>query len=116
VAADLDGPGAGATHDGRVRPRAERVPGDMRAGGRRAADREPGARGRVRAGVGQPTEPTRQKCRVDRLRGGGGERDAAAAAGSGASVLFYDFLIEEGVRDANPVGRGRYTPGRRFGG
>jgi integrase len=24
--------------------------------------------------------------------------------------LFYDFLIEEGVRDSNPVGRGRYTP------
>ena len=30
--------------------------------------------------------------------------------------LFYDFLIEEGVRESNPVGRGRYTPGRRFGG
>ena len=30
--------------------------------------------------------------------------------------LFYDFLIEEGVRDSNPVGRGRYTPGRHFGG
>ena len=27
--------------------------------------------------------------------------------------LFYDFLIEEGVRESNPVGRGRYTPGRR---
>jgi len=30
--------------------------------------------------------------------------------------LFYDFLVEEGVRDSNPVGRGRYTPGSRFGG
>jgi integrase/recombinase XerD len=30
--------------------------------------------------------------------------------------LFYDFLVEEGVRGSNPVGRGRYTPGRRFGG
>jgi len=30
--------------------------------------------------------------------------------------LYYDFLIEEGVRDTNPVGRGRYTPGKRFGG
>jgi integrase/recombinase XerD len=29
--------------------------------------------------------------------------------------LFYDYLVEEGVRDANPVGRGRYTAGRRFG-
>jgi integrase len=26
--------------------------------------------------------------------------------------LFYDFLIEEGLRESNPVGRGRYTPGR----
>jgi hypothetical protein len=26
--------------------------------------------------------------------------------------LFYDYLIEEGIRPTNPVGRGRYTPGR----
>jgi hypothetical protein len=25
--------------------------------------------------------------------------------------LFYDHLVEEGVRDMNPVGRGRYAPG-----
>ena len=30
--------------------------------------------------------------------------------------LFYDHLIEEGVRDNNPVGRGRYAPGARIGG
>ncbi|MGO9103677.1 tyrosine-type recombinase/integrase [Mycobacterium sp.] len=30
--------------------------------------------------------------------------------------LFYDFLVEEGVRESNPVGRGRYTAGRGFGG
>jgi hypothetical protein len=30
--------------------------------------------------------------------------------------LFYGFLIEEGLREANPVGRGRYTPDRGFGG
>ena len=24
--------------------------------------------------------------------------------------LFFDYLIEEGLRDSNPVGRGRYTP------
>ena len=29
--------------------------------------------------------------------------------------LFYDFLIEERVRDNNPVGRGRYTPRRELG-
>ena len=30
--------------------------------------------------------------------------------------LFYDYLMEDGVRQTNPVGRGRYTPGRGFGG
>lgn len=30
--------------------------------------------------------------------------------------LFYDFLMEEGLRTSNPVGRGRYTAGRRPGG
>ncbi len=28
--------------------------------------------------------------------------------------LFYDFLVEQRVRDSNPVGRGRYTPGTGF--
>jgi integrase/recombinase XerD len=26
--------------------------------------------------------------------------------------LFYDYLVEEGVRERNPVARGRYRPGR----
>jgi integrase len=30
--------------------------------------------------------------------------------------LFYDYLLEEGLRSSNPVGRGRYTPGKGFGG
>jgi integrase/recombinase XerD len=30
--------------------------------------------------------------------------------------LFYDYLVEQGLRIDNPVGRGRYTPGRCFGG
>lgn len=30
--------------------------------------------------------------------------------------LFYDFLMEEQQCDRNPVGRGRYTPGKAFGG
>jgi site-specific recombinase XerD len=30
--------------------------------------------------------------------------------------LFYDYLMEIGVRDTNPVGRGRYTPGTGFNG
>jgi site-specific recombinase XerD len=30
--------------------------------------------------------------------------------------LYYDSLIAEGIRPDNPVGRGKYTPGKRFGG
>lgn len=30
--------------------------------------------------------------------------------------LFYDYLTEEGLRETNPVGRGRYTKGKQFGG
>lgn len=30
--------------------------------------------------------------------------------------LFYDYLVEEGYRETNPVGRGRYTAGKGFGG
>src|ERR1700682_350203 len=29
--------------------------------------------------------------------------------------LFYDFLVEEGLRDSNPVGRGRYGARRNLG-
>lgn len=29
--------------------------------------------------------------------------------------LLFDYFIEEGLRDTNPVGRGRYTPGKAFG-
>ena len=29
--------------------------------------------------------------------------------------LFYDYLVEEGVRETNPVGRGRYTPRKHLG-
>jgi len=30
--------------------------------------------------------------------------------------LLYDSLVEDGVRERNPVGRGRYTAGKHFGG
>jgi site-specific recombinase XerD len=29
--------------------------------------------------------------------------------------LYFDYLMEEGLRTDNPVGRGRYTPGKAFG-
>jgi integrase len=30
--------------------------------------------------------------------------------------LYYDYLMEEALRSTNPVGRGRYTPGKAFNG
>ena len=30
--------------------------------------------------------------------------------------LFYDYLIEEDLREHNPVGRGYYVPGNAFAG
>jgi site-specific recombinase XerC len=30
--------------------------------------------------------------------------------------LFYDYLIEEDLRELNPVGRGQFTPGKAFAG
>ena len=30
--------------------------------------------------------------------------------------LFFDHLIEDGLQESNPVGRGRYTSGKAFGG
>jgi len=30
--------------------------------------------------------------------------------------LWYDYLVEEGIRSDTPVGRGRYTQGKSFGG
>lgn len=45
------------------------------------------------------------------------ERARSVRNNATASVrLFFDFLVEEGMRESNSVGRGRYTPGRRFGG
>jgi hypothetical protein len=33
-----------------------------------------------------------------------------------AQLGFYDYLVVEGVRESNPVGRGRYTQRGGFGG
>ena len=30
--------------------------------------------------------------------------------------LYYDYLVEESLREKNPVGRGKYVPGRAFAG
>jgi integrase/recombinase XerD len=50
------------------------------------------------------------------LDSGAGLANATLQQRITAIRLFYDYLIEEGLRSTNPVGRGRYTPGKGFGG
>jgi integrase/recombinase XerD len=62
------------------------------------------------------TRPHRRGTNVVVLDSGAGLSNATLQQRLVPVRLFYDFLIEEGLRDSNPVGRGRYTPGRHFGG
>ena len=61
------------------------------------------------------TRPHRRGGNVVALDSGAGLSNATLQQRLVSVRLFYDFLIEEGLRDSNPVGRGRYTPGRHFG-
>jgi integrase/recombinase XerD len=54
--------------------------------------------------------------RVRRLDSGVGLANATLQQRLTAVRRFYDYLVEEGVRATNPVGRGRYTAGKGFGG
>ncbi|QSE85575.1 tyrosine-type recombinase/integrase [Rhodococcus koreensis] len=62
------------------------------------------------------TRPSRRGTNVVALDSGSGLANATLQQRLVPVRLFYDFLVEEGVRESNPVGRGRYTPGRHFGG
>lgn len=62
------------------------------------------------------TRPSRRGTNVLAIDSGAGLANATLQQRLVPVRLFYDFLIEEGLRESNPVGRGRYTPGRRFGG
>jgi hypothetical protein len=62
------------------------------------------------------TRPGRRGGNVVALDSGAGLSNATLQQRRVPVRLFYDFLVEEGVRGSNPVGRGAYTPGRRFGG
>jgi integrase/recombinase XerD len=59
-------------------------------------------------------EPSRFERAVDRLGLRIVQRDDPAT--SIPVRLFYDFLVEDGLRDMNPVCRGRYTPRSKRGG
>jgi integrase/recombinase XerD len=61
------------------------------------------------------TRPSRRGSNVVALDSGAGLANATLQQRLVPVRLFYDFLVEEGVRESNPVGRGRYTPGRHFG-
>ena len=50
------------------------------------------------------------------LDSGAGLANATLQQRITAVRLFYDYLMEEGHRSTNPVGRGRYTPGKGFAG
>ncbi|MFI9724560.1 tyrosine-type recombinase/integrase [Streptomyces sp. NPDC052396] len=62
------------------------------------------------------TRPSRRGSNVVALDSGVGLANATLQQRLVPVRLFYDYLIEEGMRESNPVGRGRYTPGRQFGG
>ena len=62
------------------------------------------------------SRPSRRGPNVVALDSGAGLANATLQQRLVPVRLFYDFLIEEGLRESNPVGRGPYTPGRRFGG
>jgi integrase/recombinase XerD len=61
------------------------------------------------------TRPSRRGANVVALDSGAGLSNATLQQRLVPVRLYYDFLAEEGIRESNPVGRGRYTPGRRFG-
>jgi integrase/recombinase XerD len=56
--------------------------------------------------------PNRRGARIVALDSGVGLANATLQQRLVAVRLFYDHLVEERKREANPVGRGRYTPGR----
>jgi integrase/recombinase XerD len=58
------------------------------------------------------SRPSRRGTNVVALDSGAGLANATLQQRLVPVRLFYDFLVEEGVRESNPVGRGRYTFGR----
>jgi integrase/recombinase XerD len=62
------------------------------------------------------TRPSHRGANVVSIDSGAGLANATIQQRLVPVRLYYDFLIEEGLRESNPVGRGRYTPSRKFGG
>jgi site-specific recombinase XerD len=62
------------------------------------------------------SRPNPRSANVRVLDSGVGLANATLQQRLVAVRLWYDYLLEEGLRETNPVGRGRYTPGKGFGG
>ena len=62
------------------------------------------------------SRPSRHGASVVSIDSGSGLSNATIQQRLVPVRLFYDHLIEEGLHESNPIGRGRFTPGRRFGG
>ncbi|MCK8669785.1 tyrosine-type recombinase/integrase [Rhodococcus sp. NPDC003382] len=60
--------------------------------------------------------PSRRGANVVSIDSGSGLANATIQQRLVSVRLFYDHLMEEGLRESNPVGRGRFTPGQRGGG
>ena len=60
--------------------------------------------------------PSRRGANVVSIDSGAGLANATLQQRMVPVRLFYDFLVEEGVRESNPVGRGRYSARNRGGG
>ncbi|MER6461645.1 site-specific integrase [Streptomyces sp. NPDC001228] len=62
------------------------------------------------------SRPSHRGVNVVALDSGAGLSSATLQQRLVSVRLFYDFLVEEGLRQDNPVGRGRYIAGPRGGG
>ena len=114
VAADLGRSGSGTAHDRRLCPRAGEF---LQVCERDGIDPLAANRAQVAAFVRDLTgRPSRRGGNVVALDSGAGLANATLQQRLVPVRLFYDFLIEEGLRESNPVGRGRYTPGRQLRG
>jgi site-specific recombinase XerD len=62
------------------------------------------------------SRPHRRGANIKSMDSGVGLANATLQQKVTALRLFFDFVIEKGCRERNPVGRGRYTPGKGFAG
>lgn len=62
------------------------------------------------------SRPNPRGAKVLRIGSGAGLSNATMQLRLTAVRLFYDHLIEQGLRKDNPLGRGRYAPGKAFAG